>query len=384
MSTFTDRTQVGSAGIAVAVKDIIDMEGLLTTAGCRAIERSASPAAADAPCLAGLRAAIGAGEARVIGRTNLDELAAGASGVNHWFGTPVNPLDPERIPGGSSSGSGAAVAAGEAEVAFGTDTGGSVRIPAACCGVVGLKTSRGRVSTDGVVPLSQSLDTVGPIGADLARTVRGMRLLEPGFAPGDPLRAIGRFRAPDVDPRIDAAVDRALAEAELEVVEVELPSWGSALEAALRIGLGEGYRNHGGMLAREPELLGPQTAEALLMGRDAGRFDAEARVFQTGWEAELATALERCEALAWPTLAGFAPPLADAATIPGICRTMEVNLAGLPALALPVPTGGPYCPRACSWWARSARRSGWWRPARWSRPRSARAPRPDAQVHRVL
>lgn len=341
MSTFIDRTQVGSAGTRVGVKDIIDMEGFATTAGCRAIERAASPAAADAPCLAGLRAAIEAGEARVIGRTNLDELAAGANGVNHWFGTPVNPLDPERIPGGSSSGSAVAVAAGEAEVAFGTDTGGSVRIPAACCGVVGLKTSRGRVSTEGVVPLSQSLDTVGPIGADLTRTVHGMRLLEPGFAPGEPFGVVGRFRAPDVDPTIDAAVDRALAEAELEVVEVELPSWGSALEAALRIGLGEGYRNHAEMLAREPELVGPGAAEALAWGRDLGRFDAEARAFQAAWEGELAEALRRCEALAWPTLSGFALLLSDAAAIADICRTMEVNLAGLPALALPVPAGGP-------------------------------------------
>ncbi len=341
MSTFIDRTTVGSAGIAVAVKDIIDMEGFVTTAGCRAIERSSSPAAADAPCLAGLRAAIDAGEARVIGRTNLDELAVGANGVNHWFGTPVNPLDPERIPGGSSSGSGAAVAAGESEVAFGTDTGGSVRIPAACCGIVGLKTSSGRVSTAGVVPLSQSLDTVGPLGADIARTVRGMALLEPGFAPGEPFRVIGRYRAPGVDPAIDAAVDRALADAGFEVVDAELPSWGSALEAALRIGLGEAYRNHGEMIAREPDLVGPRAAEAILHGREAGRFDTEARAFQTGWKAEFAAALERCEALAWPTLASFAPLLPDFDSIDRVCRTMEVNLAGLPALALPVPTGGP-------------------------------------------
>jgi amidase len=341
VSTFTDRTQIGTAGIPVAVKDIFDVEGFVTTAGCRAIERSASPAAADAACLAGLRAAIDAGEARVIGRTNLDELAVGANGVNHWFGTPVNPLDPERIPGGSSSGSGSAVAAGEAEVAFGTDTGGSVRIPAACCGIVGLKTTRGRISTEGVVPLSQSLDTVGPLGADIARTVQGMRLLEPGFAPGEPFRTIGRSRTPDIDPTIDAAVDRALAEAEFEVIEVELPSWGSALEAALRIGLGEGYRNNGEMLAREPDLVGPAAAEAILIGREVGKFDAEARLFQTGWEAEFAAALDQCEALAWPTLSTFALPLSEADAIAKICRTMEVNLAGLPALALPVPTGGP-------------------------------------------
>jgi amidase len=215
-----------------------------------------------------------------------------------------------------------------------------VRIPAACCGVVGLKTTRGRIPTEGVVPLSQSLDTVGPIGADIARTVRGMRLLEPGFAPGEPFRAIGRFRAPDVDPVIDAAVDRALAEAEFEVVEVELPSWVNALEAALRIGLGEGFRNHGAMIAHEPELVGERAEAAILMGRELSKHDVEARVFQSGWEAEFAAALDRVETLAWPTLAGFAPLLPDLDSIDSICRTMEVNLTGLPALALPVPTGG--------------------------------------------
>lgn len=191
------------------------------------------------------------------------------------------------------------------------------------------------------MPLSQSLDTVGPLGADIARAVRGMQLLEPGFAPGDPFQTIGRFRAPDIDPKIDAAVDRALAESEFEVVEVDLPSWGSALEAALRIGLGEGYRNNGALLAREPDLVGPSAAEAILLGRDVVRFDAEARRFQTAWEAEFAAALKHCEALAWPTLSTFALPLAEADAIAKVCRTMEVNLAGLPALALPVPTGGP-------------------------------------------
>src|SRR6202012_489929 len=131
------------------------------------IQLAAEPAEADAPCLAGLRAAVDAGEARIVGKTNLDELAVAAAGVNPWFGTPRNPLDPTRIPGGSSSGSAVAVAAGEAEVGIGSDTGGSVRIPSACCGTVGLKTTIGRVSTAGVVPLSQSLDTIGPIGADV-------------------------------------------------------------------------------------------------------------------------------------------------------------------------------------------------------------------------
>ena len=185
-SVFIDSTLIGSAGTTVAVKDLIDIAGLPTTAGCLAIARTAVPAEADAVCMAGLRAAIDAGEARIVGKSNLSELAMGASGVNERFGTPLNPLDPDLIPGGSSSGSAVAVAGGEAEVGIGSDTGGSVRVPAACCGIVGLKTTHGRIPLEGVLPLAESLDTIGPLGRDLAAVVRGMELLEPGFTPGAP------------------------------------------------------------------------------------------------------------------------------------------------------------------------------------------------------
>src|SRR5690606_15725813 len=121
---------------------------------------------------------------RIVGKTNLHEIAFGGTGVNAFSGTPTNPLDPARIPGGSSSGSAVAVATGQADVALGTDTGGSIRTPSACCGTVGLKPTFGRVSTVGVAPLSPSLDCVGPMAATVAGIVVGMRLLEPGFSPG--------------------------------------------------------------------------------------------------------------------------------------------------------------------------------------------------------
>ena len=100
MATFITRFDTSGPGIRLAVKDLIDMEGVPTTAGCRAVADRAAPATADASCLAGARAA----GARIVGRTNLHELALGVTGVNPWFGTPVNPLDPSRVPGGSSSG----------------------------------------------------------------------------------------------------------------------------------------------------------------------------------------------------------------------------------------------------------------------------------------
>ena len=157
VATFITKLDMTGDGVRVAVKDLIDVEGVPTTAGSRALARRAEPALADAPCLAGARAA----GARLVGKANLHELAMLPFGTNPWFGTPVNPLDPDLIPGGSSSGSAVAVATDEADVALGSDTGGSIRAPSACCGTVGLKTTYGRIPLDGVWPLARSLDTVG-------------------------------------------------------------------------------------------------------------------------------------------------------------------------------------------------------------------------------
>jgi hypothetical protein len=176
-------------GPRIAVKDNIDLAGVPTTAGCWALAVDALSASADAACLAGVRAA----GAPIVGKTNLHELGSGGTGVNRYFGTPVNPFDPARIPGGSSSGNAVALAAGEADIAIGTDTAGSIRTPAACCGIVGLKTTWGLIALDGVWPLAPSLDTVGPMAADVAGVIAGMRLLDAGFelAPA-PAPVIGR------------------------------------------------------------------------------------------------------------------------------------------------------------------------------------------------
>src|SRR3984957_9004231 len=180
-------------GIRLAVKDLIDVAGVPTTAGSRALAAIAVAAERDAPCLAGARAA----GARIVGKANLHELALGASGVNEYFGTPVNPLDPGLVPGGSSSGSAVAVADDEADLAYGSDTGGSVRVPAAFCGITGLKTTHGRIPLDGVWPLAPSLDTIGPMARDVAGVAAGLALLEPGFSVDVAAAVrIGRVRAP--------------------------------------------------------------------------------------------------------------------------------------------------------------------------------------------
>src|SRR5438309_8114762 len=208
MSTYITRFADSGSGMPVAVKDLIDMAGVITTAGCRALADHGAPAERDAPLLREIRRREAASEVWIVGKTNLHELAYGTTGANPWWGTSTNPRYPALYPGGSSSGSATAVAAGEAVVALGSDTGGSVRIPAACCGIAGLKTTWGRVPLTGVWPLAPSLDTVGPLARDVRGLVAGMTLLEPGFAV-DPIapRVVGRLRL-DANPRVHEAVDR--------------------------------------------------------------------------------------------------------------------------------------------------------------------------------
>jgi len=174
VATYITELDIG-AGPRIAIKDLIDLAGYPTTAGCRALADLGEPATTDAACMREIVRRAAAGEVRIIGKTNLHELAYGTTGVNEWFGTPRNPLDSTRIPGGSSSGSATAVADGDADVALGSDTGGSVRIPAACCGVAGLKTTWNRIPRDGVWPLAPSLDTIGPMARDVSGLVVGDR-----------------------------------------------------------------------------------------------------------------------------------------------------------------------------------------------------------------
>jgi len=324
-------------GIRLAVKDIIDMAGVPTTAGCRALADVALPAGADAACLAGARAAA----ARIVGRTNLHELALGVTGINPWFGTPVNPLDPDRAPGGSSSGSAVAVAVDDADVAYGTDTGGSVRIPAACCGIAGLKTTWGRVSLQGVWPLAPSFDTVGPMARDVRGLIAGMQLLEPGFTVADPSHAsVRRLRVP-ADPLVEAAVDRALAASGWEVDDIELPGWDRATEAAKLVLVAEAWAVDGWLVERYPGKVGNDVATRLGLGRDVGHADLDlARAVGDAWRAELDAAFAHTHLIATPTLTILPPTLARANDLLMARCTLPINLAGVPALSLPVPAAG--------------------------------------------
>jgi amidase len=329
------------AGVRLAVKDLIDVAGAPTTAGSQALAAIAVAAERDAPCLAGARAA----GARIVGKANLNELAYGASGVNEFFGTPVNPLDPSRVPGGSSSGSAVAVADGEADLAYGSDTGGSIRVPAAFCGITGLKTTHGRISLAGVWPLAPSLDTVGPMARDVAGVAAGLALLEPGFSVGvSAARRVGRIRPAgiDVDPVIDAAVDAALTCCGVEVIDVDLPGWGAARRTCDVIADAEAVVSNRVLLA-DPglrDLLGQRVRANLAEAQAVTREQLlRARAEQERWRAAMAAATRQTGLLALATVPFFAPRL-EAATRPGyLALTSPANLAGFPALALPVPTG---------------------------------------------
>ena len=218
-----------SQKLRLAVKDLIDMKGVVTTAGSEFLAKHSPPAKQDAKCLAIARQR----GVQFVGKRNLSELAVAVSGMNAYYGTARNPIEKgwRLVPGGSSSGSAVAVANNEADVAFGTDSAGSIRIPAACCGVVGLKTTFGLVPIDGVYPIAPNqLDTVGPMAKDIARTVEGMDLLETGFAAryretmaekrsAQEIR-VGRVYIKGTKPSIDRAVDDALAATGFTVVKL--------------------------------------------------------------------------------------------------------------------------------------------------------------------
>ena len=265
-------------GLPVALKDNIDTAGIRTTAGAGFLADRVPRE--DAAVVERLDAA----GAVLVGKVQLHELAYGGTTQNPHFGPCRNPWDPERIPGGSSGGSGAAVAAGMCAAALGTDTGGSVRIPAALNGVSGLRPTTGAISNRGLVWLTHSFDTIGPLArtvedvAALYATLAGYDPEEPTSVPGsqgDPLAELetgiegmriglpASFYFDDADEPVVAAVRAAgdaLAGLGASVVEVELPGSAEALEAGTRIIWAEALATHRDRLAAEPESFGRTSA----------------------------------------------------------------------------------------------------------------------------
>ncbi|WP_163509176.1 amidase [Fodinicola acaciae] len=333
--SFIGEVRPGPAGLRLAVKDCIDVAGLPTTVGNPRL--GAEPATKDAACLAGARAA----GVTVVGKTNLSELCHSASGINPTFGTPVNPIDPLRVPGGSSSGSAVAVATGAADVAYGTDTTGSVRIPAAACGVAALKPTNGKVPLDGVFPLSPTCDTVGVLARDVAGLRLGYGWLVPDEAAGEPPRVVLRLRTPgrSVHPEIDAAVDKALAD--FEVRDLALPQWWDIGIAAGTLSDAEAYAVQRPLVAGL-STVDPAVAEAWDFGSTvSAEAQAAAREMLSVWRAKLVALLRPGVVIALPAVLD-APPLVSAAGSRFPHANGAVNGTGLPAVCVPADGAFPY------------------------------------------
>jgi aspartyl-tRNA(Asn)/glutamyl-tRNA(Gln) amidotransferase subunit A len=351
-------------GVPVAVKDVFLTEGVPTTAGSKLLAEWIPEY--DATVVRRLRAA----GAVLLGKLNMHEFAFGPEGTNPHYGTPANPWDASRLPGGSSSGAAVAVATGLAAAAMGSDTGGSIRIPASLCGVVGLKPTFGRVSCHGVFPLASSLDHVGPLTRTVADAALCLRVIA-GADPEDPNAR--RERVPDYPralnldlrdlrvgvPRgdffdqLDAEV-ATLVEAAIQRLKrlgarlrpIHLPTFGPAWAATVTIISAEAMLGHERLLAERGTEYGADVRERLMAG---GRIPATAylKALQVQKAAldEFGTAFCKVDLMVTPTVPIPAPMLDDESVAFGgtvdsvrnaLTRlTRPVNLVGHPALSIP-------------------------------------------------
>ncbi|WP_429932914.1 amidase [Agrobacterium vitis] len=331
---FFERLDLGGVGPRVAIKDTIDIQGYSSVAGSRAF-KGAPPASANAEVVDRL---LGSG-CRIVGKTNLHELAFGVTGINDWAGTPVNPRFPGIIPGGSSSGSAAAAAAGLADFAIGTDTGGSIRIPAACCGVVGFKPTFGRVSRRGVAPARSSLDCVGPIAADVDWLEKAMAMIDPTFAPEiteSPTIGLLEVEADDV---ITDAVANAVADSGLRVKSVSLPLMNQAFVAGLSIINAENWAAFGHLVGTGA--LGADIEQRLAASESVNASEiSAAENVRREFRAQVDELFGKVDVLALPTLPGLPPTIeearSDRTAVNLTSLVRPFNLSGHPAGTTPV------------------------------------------------
>ncbi|WP_075794978.1 amidase [Massilia putida] len=340
MSAFVERFDLGDRnGPTIAIKDCIDIEGMPTRAGSAALAEIL-PARRDAAVVDAL---IRAGW-HIVGKTTMHELAYGMTGMNPVAGTPLNPQDPALIPGGSSSDSAAAVGSGEVDAALGSDTGGSIRLPAACCGVLGLKPTFGRVSRLGAWPRESSLDCVGPFARSALVLRDVMQAIAHDFDGGKAARPLAKARvgvlATGSDAAVDAAFTAALRTAGWQQEPRELPGMQAAFDAAIAVINQETWSAFGHLL--DGGKVGADVAGRL---RAAGTTTADARQqaerVRLAFVADVDRALEGVDALVLPTLPSLPPTLAEVAaghSVIALSRLVRpFNLSGHPALSYPIP-----------------------------------------------
>ena len=317
------------AGLPVSIKNLCDVAGETTLSGSIALD-DAPPAQQDAPVVARLRAA----GAVIVGSTNMSEFAFSGVGFNPHYGTPGNPADRARVPGGSSSGAAVSVADGMAVAALGTDTGGSVRIPSAVCGLVGFKPTARRVPIEGVIPLSTSLDSIGP----LANSVECCAIVDAVFA-GEPIAvpeaaplAGLRFGVPrqvvleEVDTTVARAFERAckaLAAKGVKVEPIDLPQLDElpAINAKGGFAAAEAYAWHRRLIARRGKDYDQIIHPRILRGQEMSAADyIELLQARADLQKRVAAVTSNCDAVVMPTCAIVAPTLEEVSTAEGFTR----------------------------------------------------------------
>ena len=309
------------SGIQVSVKDLFDVQGQVTSAGSKVL-KNAPPALADCPAVARLRAA----GAVLTGRTNMVEFAFSGVGINPHYGTPVNPADAkiERIPGGSSSGAAVSVATGAALVGLGSDTGGSIRIPAALCGIVGFKSTARLVPTTGALPLSTSLDTVCALTRSVRDAVtvheviaaRSVSLAEKPLA--NCRFALARTLMQDgLDSTVARAFDRTLtllrsAGAQIEEIDLNEISELATINATGGLSAFESYAWHRTLIAEHQADYDPRVALRILRGASMTTHDyVDLLAARADWINRMEMRLQGFDAVLSPTVPMVAPPIAS-------------------------------------------------------------------------
>ncbi|MFI5281686.1 MAG: amidase [Candidatus Dormibacterales bacterium] len=337
LNAFISVSAEQGAGEVVAVKDLIDVAGMVTTAGGVILPNA--PAGADAPVIQRLRKH----GCVMVGKTNLHEFAYGVTSVNPHFGTVRNPHDPGRVAGGSSGGSAVAVAAGMCDWAIGSDTGGSIRIPASLCGVAGFKPALGSIDTTGVIPLSWSLDTLGPLAPDMAQTARAYSMMsgEPPVAEADraPRLAVPAGWATGLDEQTAAAwqvVSRG-------VPEIEFADRSALFQVGLVILLVDAAAYHRLWASQWPEKYGADVLAHIRRGLEiSGTEYVEAVRERRNLQAAAARAMVGLDALLLPATAIVAPAVDAGSEVrePLARFTRPFNTTGQPVAVLPAPVAG--------------------------------------------
>lgn len=342
-------------GSVITIKDLFDVQGEVTRAGSRALARLGAPAAADAPVIQRLRAA----GAVIVAKTNMTELAFSGVGTNPHFGTPGNPADRTRIPGGSTSGGAVACADGIGTITIGTDTGGSTRIPASLCGLVGFKPTARRIPNTGVYPLSRSFDSVGPIAHGVADCFAADAVLagEPA-APLEPARLTGLrigvlqgLPLTDLDPTVATCFDRTLARlAAASCSDVSVDALQLMIRVAKRGGIVpvEAYLAHAELLRKAGAELDPFVRARILAAESISADELAANLRERAQGvAQFDGIFDRVDVLALPTTAIVAPKLEEVATPDGFTsrnalllrNTSIANFFDVCAISLPMRCG---------------------------------------------